>query len=365
MSYQFITDNEQLNAFCYKISKSRAIALDTEFVRKSTFYPHLGLLQIFDGTFAALIDPLAITEWDNLLLILTSPHIEKYFHSCSEDIDVFSHYFNCIPSPIIDSQILASFLDNPISAGYATLVKKYLDVDLDKSETRTDWLKRPLSDKQCEYAINDVLYLFPIMTKLKSQLTQNGWLSAAYEECKTMVNRKCEPFDIEQAYLHIKNSWQLKGESLGQLQKLAKWRYNIAKKQDIALNFVVHEDVLWELGKSSPASLIELERLGMKGKALRLYGKEILELLLKQPIPSLLPIKRVIHYANYKEINSNLKQAAEIISAKTHLNKELLISRRLINHYIKWREERESQKNDHLPEIMTGWRKPLFEPFDL
>lgn len=356
MPYQLIVNNEQLSDYCSKIKNSPAIALDTEFVRTRTFYPRLGLLQVFDGHFSALIDPLTITDWHCFLAILNETKIEKYFHSCSEDLEVFLHHFGCVPTPLIDSQILASFLDNPISAGYASLVKKYLDIDLDKSETRTDWLKRPLTDKQCEYAINDVLYLLPLMEKLKTDLVKKGWLAAAYQECERAVQRKGESINPYDAYLTIKNSWQLKNQQLGCLQKLAEWRYRLAKENDIALNFVVHEDVLFKIAKYNPTSLAELEHLGLKNRELRLYGQKILSIL-SEPTPTVPAIRRIITYPNYKHIAEQLKQAAQAISAQTGLSEPLLISRKLINHYVKWQEE----NTDDIPEILSDWRKPLFE----
>ncbi|OCG02856.1 ribonuclease D [Gilliamella sp. wkB112] len=358
MPYQFIISNEQLTTYCLQIANSTAIALDTEFVRTRTFYPHLGLLQVFDGNFAALIDPLAITNWQDFIAILNNPKIEKYLHSCSEDIEVLQHQFNCIPTPIIDSQILASFLDNPISSGYASLVKKYLNVDLDKSETRTDWLKRPLTEKQCEYAINDVLYLLPLMEKLKSQLTTNRWLEAAYKECQSVIERKAIITVPEDAYLTIKNNWQLKGKSLGALKKLAHWRYDIAKTQDIALNFVIHEEVLWKIARYFPTSLAELEKLGMKGKEIRLYGQKVLAML-NEPLPIVPAIKRVNTYPNYKQICEQLKQATQTIAEQTGLNSDLLLSRKLINNYVKWLNE----PKGNTPEIMSDWRKPLFAKY--
>jgi ribonuclease D len=360
LSYQLIVNNDQLAEFCSKIEKSSAIALDTEFVRTCTFYPHLGLLQVFDGKHAALIDPITISEWQDFLAILKNPKIEKYFHSCSEDIEVFLYYFGMVPTPIIDSQIFASFLDNPLSSGYASLVKKYLGAELDKSETRTDWLKRPLTEKQCEYAINDVLYLFPLVNILKSQLTENDYLQAAYQECQMTVARKCTVIDPNNAYLNIKNSWQLKGKSLGQLYKLASWRYKLSKEQDIALNFVIREEVLLKIARYLPSSLAELDKLGMKGKEIRLYGQKILDIL-SEPIPEVPPIRRINTYPDFKKISDELKKAAQMISSKTGLNQDLLLSRRLINQYIKWKID----KKGDVPEILTGWRQPLFSEYCL
>ena len=360
MSYQYIVNNEQLIDYCSKIGNSTALALDTEFVRTRTFYPHLGLLQVFNGEHAALIDPINITDWHAFLSILSNPNIEKYFHSCSEDLEVFFHKFGSIPTPIIDSQILASFLDNPLSSGYANLVNKYLQVELDKSETRTDWLKRPLTDKQCEYAINDVLYLYPLINILKAQLTSKGYLEAAYQESQMVVARKCETIDPNDAYLNIKNSWQLKGRSLGQLYKLASWRYKLAKEQDLALNFVVHEKTLWNIARYSPTSLAQLGNLGLKGKEIRLYGQKILNIL-SEPVPELSPICRVTSYPNYKKISDELKLIAQDICSHTGLNQDLLLSRRLINQYVKWQVD----KNGSQPELLSGWREPLFRQYGL
>lgn len=358
LTYQFITNNAQLSNYCLAIKNSSAIALDTEFVRTRTFYPHLGLLQVFNGEFAALIDPIAITDWQCIIDIFRNDAIEKYFHSCSEDIEVFMHHFDCVPTPIIDSQVLASFLDNPLSSGYASLVKKYLNIDLDKSETRTDWLKRPLTEKQCQYAINDVIYLFPLIQKLKSQLISNHYLAAAYQECQMVIDRKCEVINPGDAYINIKNSWQLKGKSLGQLYKLASWRYQLAKQQDIAVNFVVKEEVLWKIARYSPSSLSELDKLGLHGKEIRLYGQQILNIL-SEPIPDIPAIRRINSYPDYKVITDQLKNAAVKIASQTGLNPDLLLSRRLINQYVKWKIDKKGQD----PEILSGWRKPLFEPY--
>ncbi|MDF7669623.1 ribonuclease D [Orbaceae bacterium ESL0721] len=276
-TYRIIKTDEELTNYCSGI-KDR-IAIDTEFIRIRTFYPKLGLIQLFDGESIALVDPLTITVWDPFVALLADHHIQKYLHACSEDIDVFQHYFDLIPTPIIDSQILASFLDNPLSTGYATLVKKYLGVELDKSEVRTNWLQRPLTDKQCAYAINDVLYLIPLVERLKALLLDSGWLNAAYEECELAVDRKRIVIDPNYAYLQIKNGWQLNGKGLALLQRLASWRYNLAKSCNIALNFVLQEELLWKIARYKPSSLAELASLGLKGKDIRLYGEKILALL--------------------------------------------------------------------------------------
>lgn len=360
LSYQLITTNQQLNDYCAQINNDiKAITLDSEFVRTRTFYPQLGLIQLFDGTHTVLIDPLNITDWQLFTAFISDKKIEKYFHACSEDIEVFCHQFGFAPTPILDSQILASFLDNSLSTGYATLVKKYMNIELDKSETRTDWLQRPLSDKQCQYAANDVIYLLPLMTQLKALLLDKGWLNAAYEECNNAVKRRCEFIQADKAYLQIKNGWQLRAEQLGYLQKLASWRFSYAKEYDIALNFVVHEEVLWNLARYQPTSLAELSKLGLRGKEVRLFGVLLLSILSQTPEP-IEPIRRIVNYPDYKKWTTVIKESATVIAHQTELSAEVLVSRRHIDQFVRWVN---GEKSEPMPDLLSGWRGKLFGPY--
>lgn len=362
MNYQLITHNQQLADLCQKLPKTQVLALDTEFMRTRTYYPKLGLIQLYTGESLVLIDPTHITDWHCFCQILSAPQQTKYFHACSEDIDVFMHHFNLIPNVILDSQILASFLDNPVSSGYAGLVNKYLNITLDKSETRTDWLARPLTEKQCQYAAADVYYLLPLMDKLIRLVTEKGWFAAAVEECQTWIAKKQEVLTADQAYLNVKRAWQLKGKQLNYLQRLSAWRLNYAREQDIAVNFVINEEHLWKIARYQPASLTELQKLGLHGKEVRLYGNRILELL-SEPVAEqeILPaIERITDYPKYKKIAEQLKLVAEQISLTTGLSAELLLSRRHINQYIEWLKQPDSAP---LPELLSGWRAPLFESY--
>ena len=119
-------------------------------------YPYLlsaaGPLQLFDGTQVSLIDPLTISDWAPMRELLLNQDVTKYLHAGSEDLEVFLNAFNLMPQPLIDTQILAAFCGRPMSWGFASMVEEYSGVALDKSESRTDWLARPLTERQCEYA---------------------------------------------------------------------------------------------------------------------------------------------------------------------------------------------------------------------
>ncbi|VTT26362.1 ribonuclease D [Klebsiella pneumoniae] len=142
-----ITTNEALAEVCLRARQVPALALDTEFVRTRTYYPRLGLIQLFDGETISLIDPLPITDWTPFRDLLVDAQCIKFLHAGSEDLEVFHHEFGVLPQPMIDTQILAAFSGRPLSCGFATIVESFTGIALDKSESRTDWIARPLTRK--------------------------------------------------------------------------------------------------------------------------------------------------------------------------------------------------------------------------
>ena len=177
MHYQLIEDQNSLNNLCEQLVKAKVLAIDTEFVRTRTLYAKLGLLQVCDGEQLALIDPLAIDDLSPFWALLTNENITKVLHACSEDLEVFLTAGDCKPVNLIDSQIMMSFLGHGLSLGYAAMVKHYTEIELDKSESRTDWTKRPLTEKQLNYASADVDHLFSIYPKLLAEITQAGFFN--------------------------------------------------------------------------------------------------------------------------------------------------------------------------------------------
>ncbi len=159
----YIEDSEQLHLICQRYAQAKILAIDTEFVRTRTLYPKLGLIQINDGETLALIDPVAVSDLTVFWQLLENPNIQKVLHACSEDLEVFLTAGNCRPVNLIDSQIIMAFLGHGISMGYAAMIAHYTDIELDKSESRTDWMKRPLTQKQLDYAAADVEHLFCLL----------------------------------------------------------------------------------------------------------------------------------------------------------------------------------------------------------
>ncbi|EKT1588005.1 ribonuclease D [Salmonella enterica] len=361
MNYQMIETDDALASLCEAVRACPAIALDTEFVRTRTYYPQLGLIQLFDGANVALIDPLGISDWSPLKAVLRDTGITKFLHAGSEDLEVFLNAFGELPEPLIDTQILAAFCGRPLSWGFAAMVEEYTGVALDKSESRTDWLARPLSERQCEYAAADVWYLLPIAKKLMIETEAAGWLPAALDECRLMQQRRQEIQAPEEAWRDITNAWQLRTRQLACLQLLADWRLRKARERDMAVNFVVREENLWAVARYMPGSLGELDSLGLSGSEIRFHGKTLISLVAKaQALPEEAlpePLLNLMDMPGYRKAFKAIKALVAEVSASHHVSGELLASRRQINQLLNWHWKLKPQNGQ--PELISGWRAEL------
>jgi len=361
LNYQLITTDAGLQQVCEQAKKHAQIALDTEFVRTRTYYPQLGLSQLYDGEQLSLIDPLPIKQWQPFIELLSNTQIVKFLHAGSEDLEVFLNAFKTLPTPMVDTQILAAFTGRPLSCGFATLVAEYMQVELDKSEARTDWLARPLTEKQCVYAAADVFYLLPMAKRLVQETEEAGWTAAANNECLLLCQRRSETLAPELAYREITNAWQLRPRQLGCLQKLAEWRLRQARERDLAVNFVVREENLWQVARHMPTSLGELDSLGLSGPEIRYHGKTLLALVAEAneldeaALPA--PLSNLIDQPGYKKVFKDIKAAIVIVSEQSGLSSELLASRRQINQLLNWHWKLKGA--DSLPELISGWRGDL------
>ncbi|NTX79164.1 ribonuclease D [Serratia proteamaculans] len=361
MNYQLITTDAGLQQVCEQAKNHAQIALDTEFVRTRTYYPQLGLIQLYDGEQLSLIDPLPIKQWQPFIDLLSNTQVVKFLHAGSEDLEVFLNAFKTLPTPMVDTQILAAFTGRPMSCGFATLVAEYMQVELDKSEARTDWLARPLTEKQCVYAAADVFYLLPMAKRLVQETEEAGWTAAASNECLLLCQRRSETLAPELAYREITNAWQLRPRQLGCLQKLAEWRLRQARERDLAVNFVVREENLWQVARHMPTSLGELDSLGLSGPEIRYHGKTLVALvaeaaeLEESALPE--PLPNLIDQPGYKKVFKEIKAAIVIASEQSGLSSELLASRRQINQLLNWHWK--LKVGDNLPELVSGWRGDL------
>ena len=363
--FTVITDNTALLEICNLAQQQSAVALDTEFMRVSTYFPKLGLIQLYDGERVSLIDPLAITDFSPFVALLSNPKVLKILHSCSEDLLVFLQKFDQLPRPMIDTQIMARFLGLGTSAGLAKLTQQYLNVEIDKGATRTNWIKRPLSDIQLQYAAGDVWYLLPLYHILEKELAKTPWEQAVRDDCELALSKthKLQERDSEKAYLDIPNVWKLNPLELSRLRILAQWRQNVGIERDLALSYIVKSDNLWKVAKNNPRNTSEMLEMGLTENEVRVRGKKILQLLAQarrissNDYPK--PIERISEDPRYKKTIRLLQEKVNSLMPEG-LTPEIVASKRTLEELIKWVWKYDCSQ-DKLPELLIGWRKPIGE----
>ncbi|MCG7586387.1 ribonuclease D [Photobacterium sp. OFAV2-7] len=364
MNFEIITTTERLEIVCEHARTKAAVMLDTEFVRTRTLYPKLGLIQLFDGDSLALIDPLEIDDLEPLWALLRDQSVTKVLHACGEDLEVFQHYAGCLPTPMIDTQVMAAFLGYGVSAGFGTLVNDFLGIELDKGEARTNWLARPLSAKQLDYAAADVFYLLPLYQKLSAQVEEKGWQDALVQECAALMLKRIKPVDPEKVYLDIKNAWQLEPKQLAVLQKVAKWRLLEARKRDLALNFIVKELHLWKLARYNIRSKAVMAKEGFDNMEIQRHANRLMKMVhdVDDMPPQQYPEKivRLVDLAGYKQLVKRIKDEVAKVEKETGLAPEFLASKKQVNQLISWAWKKQRPADDR-PDMLKNWRKELFE----
>lgn len=366
MNYQYIDDHQSLAAYCQRASGKPFIAVDTEFVRTRTLTPQIGLVQLYDGEQVALVDPVAISDLSPLKALLLDPKVVKVLHSCSEDLDTFWTALQIMPMAVFDTQFAVSLLNQGTSVGYAKLVEQRLGVSLDKGESRTDWLARPLSKQQLDYAANDVYYLYQLYPAIAAEIAGMGRTQWVLEESAQLAVRKQQTLPSDYAYLTVKNNWLLKGRALAALKTLAAWRLETAKSRNLALNFVLKESLMVEVARRQPANKNALFAIpGMAPQDVRRHGQELLDMVarIRQLPPEHFPpnIERLVDFPAYKKTAAALRDYCQEVANQLAIPVELIGSKKQINQLLKWLwfDVDEGKLMNQIPELLCGWRKPL------
>lgn len=277
----WITTDSDLAMYCQLWQAQDFIALDTEFMRTSTFYPKPGLVQVADNQDCYLIDPLTVTDWSPFAELLDNLNVVKVFHACSEDLEVCHRLSGTTPNPVADTQIGAALGSLGGIMGFQRLVKAVLDLDIDKGETRSDWLHRPLREKQVEYAVADVFYLYQCYERLMTLLTDMGRLSWWQEDCARILSLGQISEDYSQQYRKVKLAWKLRPQEQYVLQQMAIWRERTARIWNVPRSQVVEDNVLWNIARYQPAHQGDLARAGMKTRTRERIGDQVLVLIVE------------------------------------------------------------------------------------
>ena len=272
----YLDTSEKLTEFVTGVKSSKVLAVDTEFIRERRYYPQLCLIQMATEDTCAIIDPLALSDLSPVVLLFEDPTITKVFHAGDQDCAIIYTALGVIPEPIFDTQYAAHLLGASQKIGLAHLVRRYCNVGLDKSNAFTDWLKRPLSKRQIEYALDDVRYLprvYSLMVKELEELGRLSWLKEEFERVYNKANYADDPNKVWQKVKHLQS---MPPRQLAIVRAIALWRENIARKKDYPRNWILTDDQLVEIVKRDPQSIAELfEIRGIQDKLGERWAQEL------------------------------------------------------------------------------------------
>lgn len=360
-----VTDNNSLQALCANWKTMDYLALDTEFIRIDTFFPKLGLVQVCDNSGSYLLDPLALTDWQGFVDILNDTAIEKVLHSCSEDLQVFQVYFGCIPQNLFDTQRAAAFLGHGFSLSYQNLVKELLKIEIPKGETRSDWLQRPLSEHQKEYAALDVAYLPDLYRLLKSRLQEKGYLHLLGQECEQMreiARLADDPAQWPQLYQGMGAAWRLDGQQLAVLKALCIWREKTARERDKPRPWIARDADLILLAETRPKRVEDLRELRDLSSSVRnRYGdgivREIAAVDMLEEVDDVLAVNRPLTAGQRRRLK-RCQAAVRQVSEHTGIAVELLARKKQL---IALMLQYDNSTDLEWPLELDGWRRDLLE----
>lgn len=349
-----VETNQQLADATSHWLSCEVIGIDTEFVRERTYRADLGLVQLSDGETVWLVDPLKTGPIDSMAKLFEAPNIVKILHAPSEDLDVLLYTTGACPDPLFDTQIACSLLGESLQLSYHKTVDWMLGITIDKGETRSNWLKRPLRPAQLHYAALDVCLLPMMYRELDQRLADIGRQSWLKEDCTRLLSRAYAPVDPAESWMKIGGNSRLNPASLVVLQKLAEWRELEADKRNMAKGFVIKNPELLAIAHAAPQTISQLTSLGeLHPRVIERYGKTLLGLveqanksdLQLAPLASLNP--------QQKKLLADLKKVVGDKAQEIDVEPALLASRRELESLIL------TPQKDLLPERFLGWRKDI------
>lgn len=315
------------------------ITLDTEFLRDSTYYPQLCLVQAANARTCALIDPLAPLALEPLFSLLADRSRSKILHAARQDLEVLGLVAGQPPGgPLFDTQVAAALLGMPPQIGYGDLVARRLGVTLPKGHARTDWSRRPLGEEQLAYAADDVRYLVPLYADLRTALEAAGRLEWLVEEMRALENPQLYRVIPEEAWKRLKGLERLQPAQRAVAKLLAAWREHRAMKHDKPRGWILSDDVLRALADRLPASPEALAAIpGMPPAVPRKHAAELLALieqgreLARDEPPSFHPPRpEPEQMARIKRVSTKVREIAERLG----ISPELLATRRDVEQLV-------------------------------
>lgn len=365
--YQLITTQAELLTFCQYAQRFPYLALDTEFVRTRTYYAKLGLVQVRVHDQLVLIDPLAEIDLTPFWQLLKDPQLILVIHAGGEDYEILMQQMGEIPTAVVDTQIAAAFAGHGDALGYAALVQHYTNIEIDKSQSRTDWLQRPLQPMQLDYAAADVQYLYDIYPQLLAELSAEK-LALVKAETIEQVRRRAESIPPQWLYLFFGNAWQCNRQQLAVLRELLQWRLQRAQQSNIPLGFVAKDHIVLELARRCPSNVLQLRGITeLSPVTIRYSGESLLEAIQRglacTDLPE--PLTRLTDLTDYKATYKQIQEQVQQLARDLDISPGLVASRRQINDVIHWEWQVPAVAKAELiaPDLYRSWRGAKLKPF--
>lgn len=346
----YITNDSDLKPVLKLITKAKTVAMDTEFTRQRTYYPILSLIQIsvMDGKKqrSFIVDCLSNVDLRPLYKIISGKRVNKILHSALQDLQIFHHQSGKLPANVLDTQIMSNMSGLDFNVGYSALVKKYFQEEIDKSQQRSNWQKRPLTQKQIDYALSDVLYLEELQHKLFDEIKKQGRKKWILEEMKIFAKEGIVKNDED---LFKNFSFRKKNlRHIAKTKKLISWREQQAKILDIPRQHLLRDEVIENVVSSQKIDVKMHSRTYRKVKEILKHqeSEKELELVRKTTIRN--PSMNI----QQREIHGKAKSLVEGVASREGLKEQFLISSPALKNLI--------VGNDPVKKSMSKWRFDLF-----
>lgn len=357
----YITTQEQLASYSKQIENCKWLAIDTEFVREKSYYHHLGLIQVSGNGICAAIDPIAVKKLDCLLEVFKKKSILKVFHAGKQDLEILNRLCGMAISPIFDTQVAASLLGWGSQISFAKIVQKTIGKKIYKTETYTDWCRRPLSPNQIEYALDDVRYLAPVYEKLLENLKKANrieWLNDEFSPLEDSKNYELP--DPQKQYMRIKNFRNLRPRNLAVLMELSSWRELEARKRDCHPRSIMRDEPLLEIARVLPKDCSAMESIrGLHQKEIAKSGEMILEAIKRGkaiPEDEIPKSPEIRNYSTQPGVEELLAAYVQMRAVELKIEATVLADRKLIHDTVLRHEQNEPLDGNC---IFFGWRNEL------
>lgn len=352
-----ITSNQKLADACRRLAAHPFITVDTEFLRETTYYPKLCVVQMASTDEAVVIDTLAEgIDLAPFFALMNDERVLKVFHAARQDIEIVWHRANLIPHPVFDTQVAAMVLGYGESISYDQLVHRITGDTLDKSHRFTDWSRRPLTREQIAYAISDVTHLRDAYLALAADLEKRGRIDWVLEEMHILTSPETYRADPQRAWERLKARVR-KPRELGVLMEVAAWREREAQERDVPRGRIIKDDVIVDVALHAPVSMDKLAHLRSvpKGFERSKWGHDIVEAVNRGLArdPKTLPrIERARHSGQNGATLELLKVLLRMVSEKHGVAAKVIATT----------DDLERIANEAEADVpaLKGWRRDLF-----